>query len=43
MKSFRDKRRDGRPHPAKSGAGQPRPPENRSAVKPDARPREQHN
>ncbi|AEH86271.1 MULTISPECIES: class I SAM-dependent rRNA methyltransferase [Mesorhizobium] len=43
MKSFRDKRRDGRPHqPTKSGAAQPRPPENRPAVKADARPREQH-
>lgn len=43
MKSFRDKRRDGRPHqPTKSGAAQPRPPENRPTVKADARPREQH-
>ncbi|MBZ9795122.1 class I SAM-dependent rRNA methyltransferase [Mesorhizobium sp. ES1-4] len=39
MKSFRDKRRDGRPRqPGKGEAAQPSPPEGRGTAKPEARP-----
>ncbi|MER8808822.1 MULTISPECIES: class I SAM-dependent rRNA methyltransferase [Mesorhizobium] len=41
MKSFRDKRRDGRPHqPGKGEAAQSRPPEGRGVARPEVRPRQ---
>ncbi|MER9168873.1 class I SAM-dependent rRNA methyltransferase [Mesorhizobium australicum] len=41
MKSFRDKRRDGRPHqPGKGEAAQSRPPEGRGVARPEVMPRQ---